>query len=470
VKRTQRDFVVDAFLLAVAGIAVWASSEIEGPPANVGWLPVFAATTLILLGSFHFYRPRFGPRFLDDLAMIVAATAVAAMAMTFVRVLFTDNPAAADQAVRTWLFAAAYLAAGRGGIRLVEARERRHGGHLEPTLIIGAGQVGHLVAQRLIERPEFGLEPVAFFDHEPLEIERRARLPVVGEGMLAISDPAVVADELEATVRRLGIERVVLTFSLSGHKVELAVVRRCQDLGVSVSLVPRLFEGLPDETELERLGGLPLVTVYPRDPRGWQFALKYAVDRVLAAVLLVLVSPLLAIGAVGVLLTMGRPVLFRQDRVGMDGQEFQILKFRTMRESANRDRGGHAFELAEGTAPGGIEGEDRRTRFGTFLRATSIDELPQLVNVLRGEMSLIGPRPERVDFARTFDESVHRYADRARVKSGITGWAQVHGLRGKTSLADRVEWDNYYIENWSPWLDLKIAFLTLLAVFRDRSE
>ena len=123
-------------------------------------------------------------------------------------------------------------------------------------------------------------------------------------------------------------------------------------------------------------------------------------------------------------------------------------------------------DLPLDTAPGGVEGDDRRTRFGTFLRRTSLDELPQLLNVLRGEMSLIGPRPERPDFVELFERNVHRYGDRHRVKSGITGWAQVHGLRGRTSLSDRVEWDNYYIENWSLWLDFKILLMTILAVRR----
>ena len=127
-------------------------------------------------------------------------------------------------------------------------------------------------------------------------------------------------------------------------------------------------------------------------------------------------------------------------------------------------------DLPADTAPGGIEGDDRRTGFGTFLRRTSLDELPQLLNVLRGEMSLIGPRPERPDFVRLFERNVHRYGDRHRVKSGITGWAQIHGLRGRTSLSDRVEWDNYYIENWSLWLDVKILLMTVWAVRRYFSQ
>jgi lipopolysaccharide/colanic/teichoic acid biosynthesis glycosyltransferase len=157
--------------------------------------------------------------------------------------------------------------------------------------------------------------------------------------------------------------------------------------------------------------------------------------------------------------------MFRQRRVGRDGHEFDLLKFRTMREP---DPLGDGFELPEGVAPGGVEGEDRRTAVGRLLRDLSLDELPQLYNVLRGDMSLVGPRPERPEFVARFVRDVARYEDRHRVKSGITGWAQVHGLRGQTSISDRVEWDNYYIQNWSLRLDVRILALTVAEVLRFR--
>jgi lipopolysaccharide/colanic/teichoic acid biosynthesis glycosyltransferase len=159
--------------------------------------------------------------------------------------------------------------------------------------------------------------------------------------------------------------------------------------------------------------------------------------------------------------------------VGRDGKVFDFYKFRSMRvEQPSADDGAPEasaldFLLGGDTAPGGVEGEDRRTAVGRFLRSTSLDELPQLFNVLRGDMSLVGPRPERPEFVELFRQDIIRYGDRHRVKSGITGWAQVHGLRGQTSLAERVEWDNYYIAHWSLGLDLKILALTLVALFRN---
>jgi lipopolysaccharide/colanic/teichoic acid biosynthesis glycosyltransferase len=165
------------------------------------------------------------------------------------------------------------------------------------------------------------------------------------------------------------------------------------------------------------------------------------------------------------------PVLFSQRRVGRDGKVFDLYKFRSMSlqpeqtELDGDDSTALEFLLGGDTAPGGVEGDDRRTPIGRFLRRSSLDELPQLLNVLRGEMSIIGPRPERPEFVELFRQDITRYGDRHRVKSGITGWAQVHGLRGQTSLAERVEWDNYYIANWSLGLDVKILALTITTLF-----
>jgi exopolysaccharide biosynthesis polyprenyl glycosylphosphotransferase len=245
--------------------------------------------------------------------------------------------------------------------------------------------------------------------------------------------------------------------------VLLREIRRCEELGVEVSLVPRLFESMTERLEVEQLGGLPLLSAKKANPKGWQFAAKHVLDRLIALFLLLLLSPLFALLAAGALVSVGRPIFFRQPRVGRDGRRFAMLKFRSMRAASEPVV---LPDLPHDTAPGGVEGDDRRTRLGTFLRRTSLDELPQLLNVARGEMSLIGPRPERPDFVELFEENVPRYSDRHRVKSGITGWAQVHGLRGQTSLSDRVEWDNYYIENWSLWLDVKISLMTVLAAGR----
>ncbi|HEY8465550.1 MAG TPA: sugar transferase [Solirubrobacterales bacterium] len=462
--------LLDFLALIAAVAAVYVSASFAGPPAASLWWNLLAvAFTLLSLAASGQYRQRFTLQFLDDARTILGATASAAMAVAFLRLLFAPDADIAGQAARFWLLASVYTVAARGAFQLILSRARSVAGAGEPTLIIGAGSVGHFVARRLLDRPEFGLRPVAFVDDDPLEVDEPARLPVLR------TEGKALADRIADLIDELGARHVVIAFSLGPHEEKLDLIRRCRELGASVSLVPRMFEAVPDETTLERLGGVPLVTVHPRDPRGWQFALKYAFDRVVAAIAIVLVSPVLIFAALGVLLTMGRPILFRQERVGLDGKSFDMLKFRTMRGSPDKggeadaawaqavvgERGGEADAAAVKAAA-----EDRRTPFGSLLRRTGIDELPQLFNVLRGEMSLVGPRPERRAYVELFERTIRRYDDRHRVKAGITGWAQVNGLRGETSLEDRVEWDNYYIENWSWWLDMKIILLTARALFR----
>ncbi len=230
-----------------------------------------------------------------------------------------------------------------------------------------------------------------------------------------------------------------------------------------------MYEAINERTTLDHVGGLPLLTLHTVDPHGWQFAVKHALDRTGAAIGLLLASPLLVVLTVLIKLSSPGPILFRQRRVGRDGHEFDVLKFRSMR-LAPPEAARTTFVLAAGQAPGGVEGLDRRTWIGRIMRDLSVDELPQLINVLRGDMSLVGPRPERPEYVARFRLEVVGYENRHRVRSGITGWAQVHGLRGQTSIADRVEWDNYYILNWSLRLDFRILALTVAEILRFRES
>jgi exopolysaccharide biosynthesis polyprenyl glycosylphosphotransferase len=453
--------VVDVAMLTVACLAAAIGSDAAGvatPPAAS--LAAFAGLVMFFFALRGMYSSRIRPELLENLREVVAATSLAAMTILTLRELFGAPSDLAAQTIRPWAFATAYIAAGRVALHWSQAQARRQGEAMRPTLIVGAGRIGRLVAKRLLAHPELGLKPIGFLDKEPMDaLDGAVTVPVLGASW-----------DLDQVVLDHDVEQVIVTFSTAPNEVLLRLVRRCEELGVSVSFVPRLFEKVTGRVTIEHIGGLPLVSAHPANPRGWQFAVKYGVDRVAAAFALVLVLPVMAVAAAAIWLSLGRPIFFRQVRVGRDGRAFDMLKFRSMRERPGRRPVPAEIDLPPDTAPGGVEGEDRRTRVGTALRRTSIDELPQLLNVLNGEMSLVGPRPERPEFVGLFEESVYRYTDRHRVKAGITGWAQVNGLRGKTSLADRVEWDNYYIENWSLWLDLKIALMTALAVVRSSRQ
>ena len=458
---TQVQVTTDAAMLVAATLV----AELASPQAGVvrtpwPWLVAYPAAVLLLLRIRGLYYPRLFPSTLDQVRSAILTTALGAMSILSLRVLFTDETWVAAQTARFWVFASAYLVAARLFLAWFALVSRARGELMRPTLIVGAGRVGQMTARRLGQYPYLGLKPIGFLDKDPLDQrpdDNSDQLPVLGASW-----------DIDRVIAEHRIEHVIVTFSTAPTVIILRLMKRCEDLGVSVSFVPRLFERIGSRITVEHLGGLPLIAAQSTDPQGWQFTLKYALDRIAAAFLLLLTSPLLVGVAVATWLSLGRPILFRQARLGRDGRLFTMLKFRTMRETADDEV--RSFEPPPGLAPGGVEGEDRRTRVGAFLRATCIDELPQLFNVLNGQMSLIGPRPERPEYASQFQDRVYRYGERHRVKSGITGWAQVHGLRGKTSLTDRVEWDNYYIENWSIWLDLKILLLTVVAVFSLRAE
>jgi len=433
-------------LAATVVVMGTATHVVSHAPLALGSTLFLVAVTFLSAARRGLYREPASIRTLDhawQIALAAASGGLVLLSAIAVGLIEADP----HVVIGTTATAALLLPAGRFGLYSTLLRRRREGRTLRPTLVVGAGRVGLMVAERLLQRPELGLKPVGFLDKAPLA-EGHPRLPVLGASW-----------DLARIVETHDVQQVVICFSQAPDDVILRLVDRCRELGVAVALVPRLFEKTSTRAEVDHLGGIPLVHMRPIDTRSVSFACKYAIDRAVAAVALILLSPVFAAAAIALRLSVGEPVLFRQERVGMDGKPFELLKFRSMRDGDES-----------------VPEHERLTRVGAFLRKSSIDELPQLVNVLRGDMSLIGPRPERPELAHGFAENVHRYDERHRVKSGITGWAQVHGLgRGgdrfaNESMRDRAEWDNFYIENWSLGLDLKIAIMTIVAVIRFKQS
>jgi exopolysaccharide biosynthesis polyprenyl glycosylphosphotransferase len=451
--RTLADVIV---LYLAASAALFAASAVRQVPAD-RWIA--ACFPLVVLAMLHARRgpdDRLRGSLLDTCSHVVGIVSLAAMlTIAFDSIIGGTHPL--RLALRLWLFSVVYLGVARVVLLSVRRQAMRIQSLATPTLIVGAGVVGTHLVTRLVNEPSYGLRPVGFLDPDPLPKPGRRNTPFV---------PVLGGlDDLDEAIDRTGAQRVILAFSPERDQALVAKVRRCQERGVEVSLVPRLYESINERATLDHVGGLPLVSLRPTDPYGWQFAVKHAIDRTFAGFALLMLGPLMLMIAAAVGLTSSGPVMFRQRRVGRDGRAFDVLKFRTMRVATARE---DSFRPPEGCAPGGVEGDDRRTLLGRFLRESSLDELPQLLNVLRGDMSLVGPRPERPEFVERFSLEVARYDDRHRVKSGITGWAQVNGLRGQTSIADRVEWDNYYIQNWSLRLDARIIALTVAEVLRFR--
>lgn len=467
--------LLDVVVLYLASSAALFAAPALGDPASRWLAAAFPLLTLVILRARRSPDERLNGSLLDTGAYVLGVVSLAAV-LTLAVGSMLGGPHQVSLALRLWLFAAVYLGLARGVLLSIRQQAVRTAALATPTLIVGAGVVGEHIFKRLSSEPNYGLRPVGYLDSDPLrsaEAKADEQLPVLGG-----------VDDLAQAVQQTHARHVILAFSSVPDHVLVEKVKECARLGVQVSLVPRLYEQVNDRARLDHVGGVPLVTLSPTNPRGWQFSVKHAFDRAFAAVALVLLAPLMLACALGVRLSSPGPILFRQRRVGRDGCEFTMLKFRTMRgdpsESGEadarwatlirRESGGGVGDLsftARAQEPS-TRPANRTTSVGRVLRILSMDELPQLFNVLGGDMSVVGPRPERVGYVREFEQVVRRYGDRHRVKSGMTGWAQVNGLRGETSIADRVEWDNYYIQNWSLGLDLRIIAMTFSEVLRFR--
>jgi exopolysaccharide biosynthesis polyprenyl glycosylphosphotransferase len=319
---------------------------------------------------------------------------------------------------------------------------RARGYDLEDTLIIGIGPVGLEVARALEDNPEFGLVPCGFIDRFAEDVP----LPLVGR-----------PEHLPEILERTGVRHVILAFGAAGEEELVGIIRRCQDRNVQFYAVPRLFElGVSAEDVGHEVAGLPLVPVRRPGASASLWPAKRAFDVVTSAILIALTLPVLLGCALAVKFSSPGPVFFQQIRIGIGGQPFQILKFRTM--TVNDDS----------ATTWSVHDDARVTVVGRFLRPTHLDELPQLLNVLRGEMSLVGPRPERPHFVEQFGAEIDGYHFRHRVPVGITGWAQVNGYWGDSSIETRVRLDNRYIENWSLWRDLVIGLRTIPTLLGKR--
>lgn len=330
----------------------------------------------------------------------------------------------------------------REAVRQTLERRWRAGIGLKRILIVGAGDLGKLVADKIIQHQELGYQIVGFLDD-------RAERDHLGYRGLPLLGRTGEAAEICARER---VDHIYVALPLEEHRLMMDVIEAAAKDLVDVKIVPDLLQFIALRARIEDLDGVPIINLNEVPLQGLNALVKRAVDLAVAMVSLVILAIPLAIIAALIRLTSPGPVLYRQERMSLDGSSFSVYKFRSMSRGAEED-----------TGPVWARDEDPRcTPLGRYLRRYDIDELPQLFNVLRGEMSLVGPRPERPYFVEQFKHRYPQYMLRHKVKSGITGWAQVNGWRGNTSLEKRIEFDLYYIENWSLSLDVKIMWLTLV--------
>ncbi|WP_438348927.1 undecaprenyl-phosphate glucose phosphotransferase [Paenibacillus sp. FA6] len=328
---------------------------------------------------------------------------------------------------------------------------REKGYNRQFVLIVGAGSLGKRFFNNLKQYPELGYEVVGFLDDNQVwdSIEMKHFSPILGS-----------LDDLEDVLSRELIDEVVLALPLDAHSKYKNIIVLCEKAGVRTLIIPDFFDYLPARPYFDNFAGMPMINVrdIPLDVAGNRM-FKRVFDIVFALLTIILISPVMLAVALGVKCTSPGPIIFKQERVGLNRRNFMMYKFRSMKQ-----------QLEDGVDTGWtVENDPRRTRFGTFIRSTSLDELPQFFNVLMGHMSVVGPRPERPYYVEQFRDEIPKYMVKHHVRPGITGWAQTNGLRGDTSIEDRINHDIFYIENWSILLDIKIIMKTITNGFKNNN-
>ena len=432
----------------------------KGQPPFAAYLNVLPAIGLIVPLSFQLlgmYRLRRGRSRVDDfLAVFVGSILAVVLGLAGTLYFQAYYVSAEVKALGTYeisrlvwglflITTVAFTYASRELVRRTLERRWRAGVGLKRVLIAGTGDLGRRVADKVLEHRELGYTIVGFIDDRASGDHLGYRgLPLLG-----------TLGEAAEIIQREKVDQLYVALPLEQHARMIGLMEVANREFIDVKVVPDLLQFIALRARLEDLDGVPIININDVPLQGLNNVLKRLMDGIISVVTLALLSVPFAVIAALIKATSPGPVFYRQERMGLDGKPFAVYKFRSMTVDAERDSG-----------PVWARRDDpRRTRIGRLLRRFSLDELPQLWNVLRGEMSLVGPRPERPFFVEQFKERLPQYMLRHKVKSGMTGWAQVNGWRGNTSIEKRIEYDLYYIENWSVSLDLKIMWLTVIRGF-----
>lgn len=438
--------VVVAFILAyqLRATIPWPAPLADDTPL-IRYSGLIVAQIFGVLATLFFFRQYYLRRAVsrvDQFYSVFAAVsigtliAVAISVFSFKNSIFeVDYPRA--MIIYAWVLTIILITIGRAIHQIVRDRLRDGGLGKDRLLIVGTGEVARIIIQRILWTPKLGYELIGVINGEPGEYDVLG-VPVIGR-----------PEDLPELIEQHKVDEVIIAIPEEGHREVIRVISYCERGRVTIKVFPDFFQFIASEADIDDLGGLPLLSIRNFAMRGYWLMFKRIMDFLGAIVGLVIFSPMMILTAIAVKLESPGPVFFIQERMGLDGRPFLMIKFRSMRQDAEQE--GPAWTVVD---------DPRRTRLGAFLRKIEIDELPQFINVLLGEMSLVGPRPEQPYYVNLFRESVPRYMERHREKAGMTGWAQVNGLRGDTSIVERTKYDVWYTENWSILLDIKIIVRT----------
>jgi exopolysaccharide biosynthesis polyprenyl glycosylphosphotransferase len=441
-----------AFLLAywlrfrTVFFAPFGFQEMGSPPFS-GYLTgslVVVVAWIVLFNARKMYGARRNVNISDELINVVKVVSLGMLIVMSAAFFYRDFSYSRVVFGLVWGFASSGIFLGRALVRALERRLYRHGRHLQQAIIVGNEDLAEQVYTRLHRHPSFGFQIVGYFADAPADTSRR------------LSQAAYLGTVAGTPgyIRSQGIDLAFIALRSSDHPRLFDLISECEGMNIEFMMVPDLLDVLTSQVRVRDLEGIPFLRLKGIPLTTWGRITKRVFDVAVSTIILVTLSPLLLLIEVAVRLDSRGPIIFRQKRVGIDGREFTMYKFRSMVV------GSEQYDREAGL---GIRDDPRRTQVGRFIRRFSLDELPQFWNVLRGDMSLVGPRPERAHVVRGFIGTVPKYLDRHRVKTGLTGWAQVNGHRGDTSIEERTKYDLYYIENWSLGFDIRILLRTVRA-------
>jgi exopolysaccharide biosynthesis polyprenyl glycosylphosphotransferase len=450
--------VIDVAMLALAfylGYVLRPILPIAAPPAGfpefILYVPTMFLHIAVIVTVFFFARMYHMPRRfsrIDQARSILTKVTVGAFIVNGIQsflfryTIFDPVDYPRSMFFYVWILSIIFVILGRELHRLIHNRVRHARLVSDNLLIVGTGKIAHDIIQKIRGHSELGYTLVGIVTDDLRPHELYAGVPVVGSSF-----------ELPYLIDAYSVEQVIIAQPDAGRDQMVDWITLSQRGKVDVKVYPDMFAYMAGDLGVDDLDGMPLITVRDIALRGWKLSLKRAMDVFGAFVGLVFVSPLFLLTAALIKWESPGPVFYTQERMGLDGKPFQMIKFRSMRADAERDGAGWT-----------TQNDPRVTRIGRFMRRTSWDEMPQLINVLLGEMSLVGPRPERPIYVQEFRERIPRYMERHREKAGMTGWAQVNGMRGDTSIAQRTSFDLWYVENWSIWLDITIIIRTIIQI------
>jgi exopolysaccharide biosynthesis polyprenyl glycosylphosphotransferase len=435
-----------AFQLRFSGWPVALMHPVPDPQIYSGVYPVAA---IILWLVFHYsglYQLRRGVSGVDEFSKLVKATGIAYLLILGWSFFYRQDSYSRVLFVLAWALTLLFSLLGRALLRRIQVALRRRGVGITRVAIVGFTQTAKLVAEQIQRHPGMGYRFVGVISEEPFTGQSWEGMPCLGE-----------LSHLTELAQPDRVDEIIFALPAVKHQLLEELLMQQATGSMRYKIVSDLFGIITNPMQVDEIYGIPLFTLKESPLRNLSARMtKRAFDLALAIPGMLLLAPLFAVLAALVKLSSPGPVFFRQERVGRGNRAFTMYKFRSMRVDAE-----------SGTGPVWASKDDpRRTKLGAFLRRTSLDELPQLINVIRGEMSLIGPRPERAHFVDQFKAAIPHYLERHQVKAGITGWAQVNGLRGNTPIEERTKYDLWYVENWSLLLDLKILIRTILEVFQ----